>query len=124
MLDYIKLGSTNADNVKYVRTDSTQAIKKDATFMRKAGAFNAGTGVYSVPEYGFTFRSDVPNADGDPSGQRLSAGMTIRLPVKATSAMLDEILTDFRAYVNSNEFAGNVVQQLFPCEASCTGPEA
>lgn len=117
MDNYIKIGNVNAETVKFVRIDSTQAIKKDATFTRKAGNFNSGTGVYSVPEYGFTFRSDVPNSDGDPSGQRLSIGTSIRMPVKATSAQLDEIVADYAAFVNSSEFKNQIIQQLFPGES-------
>lgn len=117
--DYIKVGSDKTEAQKYVRVDTTQAIKKDATFTRKAGQFNSAIGVYSVPEYGFTFRADVPNGDGDPSGQRLSIGTSIRLPVKATADQFDQVLTDFRSFVNDEGFKAAVIAQLFPCEGVC-----
>lgn len=114
--DYIKVGSDKSEAQKYVRVDSTQAIKKDATFSRKLGQFNSVIGVYSVPEYGFTFRADVPNGDGDPSGQRLSIGTSIRLPVKATAGQLEQVLTDYRTFVNAEGFEAAIIAQLFPGE--------
>lgn len=118
--NYIKLSSASADTLKFVRVDSTQAIKKDVTFARKVGMFNARIGTYSVPEYRFTVRADIPNSDGDPSGQRLSFDAIVRLPVKATKAQLEEQLVSVKELVNSAEFADAVILQLFPCEGACT----
>lgn len=119
LTNYIKQGSASADSQKYVRVDSTQAIKKDVTFTRKAGIFNPKIGTFSVPEYRFTVRADTPNGDGLPSGQRLSTDLAIRLPVGATSAQLTEQLVTLRELVNSDEFANSVIMQIFPCEDEC-----
>lgn len=117
--NYIKQGSASADSQKYVRVDSTQAIKKDVTFVRKAGIFNPKIGTFSVPEYRFTVRADTPNKDNLPSGQRLSTDLAIRLPVGATVEQLNEQLATLKELVNSAEFANSVVMQIFPCEVEC-----
>lgn len=117
--NYIKQGSASADSQKYVRVDSTQAIKKDATFVRKAGVFNAKIGTFSVPEYRFTIRADVPNQDGLPTGQRISSDLIIRLPVAATAEQLTEQLTSLRELVNNEQFVNHVIMQTFPCEVEC-----
>lgn len=117
--NYIKLGSDSSDTLKFVRVDSTQAIKKDITFSRKIGIYNPKIQTFSVPEYRMIIRADVPTVEGYPSGQRISSDLSFRLPVKATAAMLEEQLTTLRELVNSEDFVNSVVQQLFPCEASC-----
>lgn len=118
--NYIKQGSASADSQKYVRVDSTQAIKKDLTFTRKSGVFNPKIGTFSVPEYRLIFRADTPTAEGLPTGQRISTDLTIRLPVSATSAQLMEQVVSLRELVNSDKFAENVILQMFPCEGECT----
>lgn len=117
--NYIKQGSASADSQKYVRVDSTQAIKKDLTFTRKAGVFNPKINTFSVPEYRLIFRADTPNTDGLPTGQRISTDLTIRLPVSATSAQLMEQVVSLRELVNSEDFVENVILQMFPCEGEC-----
>lgn len=116
---YIKQGSASADNLKFVRVDSTQAIKKDAVFTRKPGVFNASINTFSVPEYRMIVRADVPTAEGLPTGQRVSADLSIRLPVAATKAQLTEALNTIRDLINQDDFDQSVVQQLFPCESEC-----
>lgn len=117
--NYIKTGSASADNLKFVRVDSTQAIKKDATFTRKVSAFDPKSQMFSVPEYRAIFRNDVPADSGLPSGQRLSVDLQIRLPVAATKPQLVELLTSLRTLLAESEFDDAVIQQLFPCEGPC-----
>lgn len=117
--NYIKTGSASADNLKFVRVDSTQAIKKDATFTRKVAAFDPKSQMFSVPEYRAIFRNDVPTDTGLPSGQRLSVDLQIRLPVAATKVQLVELLTSLRSLLAETDFDDAVVQQLFPCDSPC-----
>lgn len=119
ILNYIKQGSDSSDSLKFVRVDSTQAIKKDLTFSRKAGNFQPRIGTFSVPEYRAIFRNDVPNPDGLPTGQRLSIDLAIRMPVAATAAQLEELIVSLKDLVNNAEFQNSVIQQIFPCEVAC-----
>lgn len=119
ILNYIKQGSDSSDSLKFVRIDSTQAIKKDLTFSRKAGNFQPRIGTFSVPEYRAIFRNDVPTPDGLPSGQRLSIDLSIRMPVAATAAQLSELVTSLKELVNNEGFEAAVIQQTFPCETVC-----
>lgn len=120
LTNFINQGSASADSLKFVRVDSTQAIKKDATFTRKAAVFNPKTAIYSVPEYRFVFRSDVPDSEGNPTGQRISCDFAIRLPVRATSDQLQEQIVSVKELINSDDFVNAVIGQLFPCEGTCS----
>lgn len=119
LTNYIKQGSASADSQKYVRVDSTQAIKKDLTFARKSGVFNPKINTFSVPEYRLIVRADTPTSEGLPSGQRLSVDLAIRLPVAATKAQLEEQIVTLKEVVNQEGFADAVIAQMFPCEAAC-----
>lgn len=118
--NYSLNGFTNDGNtVLAVRNDSTSRIRLDATYSRKYASFNAGTGVYSVPTVDTHFRRDVADSDGNPTGQRASASVGIRLPVRSSEADVDALILDLRAYVNDESFKDNIVKQLLPsCCAS------
>lgn len=118
--NYSLNGFTNDGNtVLAVRDDSTSRIRLDATYTRKYSSFNVGTGVYSVPTVDTHFRRDVADSDGNPTGQRASASVGIRLPVRSSEADVDALILDLRAYVNDESFKDNIVKQLLPsCCAS------
>lgn len=117
--NYIKAGSASENSQKYIRTDSTQAIKKDVSFVRKLATYNAAMKTYSIPEYRFTVRADVPDSDGFPSGQRATFDVVVRLPVMANEATLQEMRATVIELINSDDFVDSVVKQIFPCEATC-----
>lgn len=104
----------NGNVVVAVRDNSSIKIRRDATYTRKQTSFNASTEVYSVPESGVTIRKDVANAEGNPSGQRLSAAVQFRLPVAVSSTDLDELILDLRAYVNDTELKDNLLKLSLP----------
>lgn len=114
--DYIRSGSASENSIKFVRTNSTQAIKKDLTFTRRLATFNAATKTYSIPEYRFVVRSDVADENGYPSGQRASLDVIVRLPVMADGTLLSEELTTIREIINSDSFEDSVIKQIFPSE--------
>lgn len=117
-----ELDSTpNGNTVVAVRSNSSIKIRRDATYTRKQTSFNASTEVYSVPESGVTIRKDVANAEGNPSGQRLSAAVQFRLPVAVSSADLDELIVDLRAYVNDTELKNNLLKLSLPTLATESG---
>lgn len=122
--NYELSGSSNDGNtVTAVREESTTRIRMDASYMRKMATFNAATGIYSVPTIDFVVRQDIPNAEGNPIGQRLTASVGFRLPVGADGGAVDRLITDLRAYVNDPELKRNLEKQLLPtCCAS--GDEA
>lgn len=113
--NYSLNGSSNDGNsVTAIRDNSSLKIRLETTYSRKTSAYNVGTGVYSVPTVDFIARRDVANAEGNPTGQRLSASVGFRLPVMMTEADLDELIVDLRAYVNDPELKGNLLQQRLP----------
>lgn len=112
--NYALDATPNGNTVVAVRDNSSIKIKRDATYTRKQTSFNSSTEVYSVPESGVTIRKDVANAEGNPSGQRLSAAVQFRLPVAVASADLDELIVDLRAYVNDTELKANLLKLSLP----------
>lgn len=106
--------SPNGNVVVAKRDNSSIKLSRDATYTRKQTSFNPSTQVFSVPEMGVTIRKDVANAEGNPSGQRLSAGVSFRIPVLTSSADLDELLVDLRAYVNSTELKDDILKLSLP----------
>lgn len=112
--NYALDATPNGNTVVAVRSNSSIKIHRDATYTRKQTSFNSSTEVYSVPESGVTIRKDVASAEGNPSGQRLSGAVQFRLPVYTSSADLDELLVDLRAYVNDPELKANLLKLALP----------
>lgn len=116
-------GSSNDGNtVSAIRSDSTSRIRLDATYTRKYASFNSSTGIYSVPTVGFVVRRDVSNGDGNPSGQRVTGTVDIRLPVLASESDLVTLIEDLRAYINDPALQSNVLKQMLP--TCCAEEEA
>lgn len=111
---YEQDSTPNGDTVVAIRDNSSVKIRRDATYTRKRPSFNSGTSVYSVPELNVSVRKDAANADGNPSGQRLSGAVQFRVPVLTNSADLDELLVDIRAYINSTELKNDILKLSLP----------
>lgn len=112
-------GSSNDGNtVMGVRDDSTLKIRLDVTYVRKSASYNPQTKVYSVPQYDVIVRRDVPDQDGNPSGQRANATASFRIPVLTPEAGIDAMLTDIRAVINDADLKEKLIKQLLPncCE--------
>lgn len=118
MDNYIFLGFPSENTMRLIRTDSTNRVRKDATFSRRLSEFQSQTKVYSVPELAATYRQDVPDTEGNPTGQRASAGYSIRVPVGAAESVIDQVIADMRADVNAADFKTRVISQLFPSVTS------
>lgn len=106
--------SPNGNTVVAIRDDSSVKIRLDATYSRKLASFNPQNEVYSVPEAGVTFRRDVPNGEGNPTGQKASANVSFRLPVMSSIEDLETLITDVRAYVNSEELEADILALRLP----------
>lgn len=120
--NYALDATPNGNAVVAVRDNSSIKIHRDATYTRKQTSFNSNTEIFSVPESGVTIRKDVANAEGNPSGQRLSGAVQFRLPVNTASADLDELIADLRAYVNDTELKANLLKLSLPtCRAEEEG---
>lgn len=115
---YTFLGLPSADSAKYVSDTSSQTLRQDVTISRKASTFNPGTKVFSVPEYRIAFRSDVPNADDEPTGQRATVDLTLRYPVGLSAEKLAELRDDLVELISQENFVADVIKQLFPVKAS------
>lgn len=115
---YKFLGFPSENTMRLVRTDSTNRIRKDATASRKMAEFQPSTKVFSVPEITMVYRQDVPDVDGNPTGQRAMGSYTFRLPVGASEAQIDQLLADFRADVTAADFRDRLINQTFPIVAA------
>lgn len=111
---YTYLSSPSADSAKYVWDDSTQTLRQDFTVSRKAPTHNPNTKVFSVPEYRIAIRSDVPDAEGGPTGQRATVDLTLRYPVGLSAAKLAELRDDLVSVITQEDFIADAVKQLFP----------
>lgn len=111
--------SSNGQSMAIVRVDSKPSQRKDGVITRKTAVFQQATKTYSVPAYGFVLRVDS-NPDGVPSGQRGSASAEFRVPVGLNESDLDEMITDFRAFVNDEDLKDSILRQVFPCQACPT----
>lgn len=112
--NYILLGPNGPDSLKFVRSDSTQTIRKDLTFNRKSSTYNASSKTFSIPEYRFVFRNDTPNTDEMPTGQRASFDVIIRTPVGTAVSELQAQLADVKEILDDPDFIQAVIQQRFP----------
>lgn len=119
--NYSLSGYTNDGNsVLVTRTDSTMKLNRDGVYSRKKAAFQAGSGVYSVPTNSVVFRRDVGDENGNPVGQRASVTIEFRTPVAFNEADLDALLLDARAYLNSTTLKAELTRQDLP---TCCAPE-
>lgn len=109
----------NGNVVLATRNDSTTRNRRDATYSRRVPSFNNGTKVFSIPEDTFVVRRDVPDADQNPSGQRIALQFTARIPVASLEADISTALEDFRAYINQVDLLEHLIRQDLP---TCCAP--
>lgn len=122
--NYVITGFTNNGNTVLVqRNDSSLSKMLNGSYTRKSPTYNAQSKVYSIPEMSFVVRRDAVHEDA-PTGQRASALVQIRLPVKGiTSTDVDDLITDLRSYVNDEDLKDNLLSLLLPTCNSCTEEE-
>lgn len=114
--NYSFYGNPSADSARFVRSDDSAMHRKDVTFSRKQGVFNAQTQTASVPEYRIVFRKDAQVGDpAVPNGQRLSFDLTIRTPLQPSNSDAQEALEELKSLLAQEDFLAVVMAQLFPC---------
>lgn len=118
LANYNQAGFMSANSVKFVREDDSPQKRKDLTVSRKAATYQAGTGIYSIPEYRIAIRKDAA-AEGKPTGQRLTFDLVVRTPLDSAGADFDEALSELQAIVGDEDFKDAVTRQLFPVECPC-----
>lgn len=113
--NYTFAGFPSPNAIRFIRDDETPQQRKDLTITRKASVYDMKNRSYSIPEYRLAYRFDTLDADGQPTGQRCTFDLTVRNPIATSQTDFTSELTDFRAFVNSEEFTDMVLKQLFPC---------
>lgn len=119
LTDYQFFGNPSADSARFTRVDDSAMHRKDITVSRKQSVYNAATQVASIPEYRIAIRKDAQDAEGKPTGQRLTFDLVIRSPLQPSNADFEEARSELEAILTDTAFATSVMSQLFPC-ATCT----
>lgn len=107
--------SNNGDAVVFTRDESTPQQPKEIVVSRSKASFNNTTAKFSVPQYSANISQGTMSGEPPvPQAEKLSIKVIARVPVSVTSADLAEALSDFRAVVNSDEFAADIVSLYIP----------
>lgn len=116
--------SNNGNAFVYVRNDSTAVKPKELIVARDKANYVQNAQKFSVPQ--FSGNISVGTVAGDPQipqPEKLSIKVIARVPVNTSQADIDTALSDFRAFVNSEDFASSIVTQFIPmcCDSDETG---